>query len=91
MSEYCQPASNGDRSGGTMPLAAATAIGTVFGTVDCAKAPVLPNLLSSKQLRTIRLAKRRGGDSNPRYGYPYTGFRNQLLQPLGHLSNTILT
>ena len=30
--------------------------------------------------------ERRGGDSNPRYGRPHTGFRNQLLQPLGHLS-----
>ncbi len=34
--------------------------------------------------------KRRGGDSNPRYSYPHTGFRNQLLQPLGHLSCWIL-
>ncbi len=32
------------------------------------------------------LLQRRGGDSNPRYGYPHTGFRNQLHQPLGHLS-----
>lgn len=30
--------------------------------------------------------KRRGGDSNPRYGYPYTAFPVLLLQPLGHLS-----
>ena len=29
---------------------------------------------------------RRGGDSNPRYSHPHTGFRNQPLQPLGHLS-----
>src|SRR5690606_319004 len=29
----------------------------------------------------------RGWDSNPRYGgYPYNGFRDRLLQPLGHLS-----
>ncbi len=33
-----------------------------------------------------RAKNRRGRDSNPRYGEPYTGFRNQLLQPLGHLS-----
>jgi hypothetical protein len=31
-------------------------------------------------------SERRGRDSNPRYGCPHTGFRNRLLQPLGHLS-----
>ncbi len=30
---------------------------------------------------------RRGGDSNPRYAFAHTGFRNQLDQPLRHLSN----
>gem|GEM_PF-6407152 len=30
--------------------------------------------------------KRRGGDSNPRNGYPFTAFPVLLLQPLGHLS-----
>ena len=30
---------------------------------------------------------RRGRDSNPRYTFAHTGFRNQLLQPLGHLSS----
>ncbi len=29
---------------------------------------------------------RRGRDSNPRYGYPYTRFPSVLLRPLGHLS-----
>ncbi len=29
---------------------------------------------------------RRGRDSNPRYGFPYTAFRERRLQPLGHLS-----
>ena len=29
---------------------------------------------------------RRGWDSNPRYGYPHTAFRERHLQPLGHLS-----
>ena len=29
---------------------------------------------------------RRGWDSNPRYGSPYTRFPSVLLQPLGHLS-----
>jgi hypothetical protein len=36
-------------------------------------------------LRSTR-SQRTGWDSNPRYGYPYTGFRDRLLQPLGHLS-----
>ena len=31
--------------------------------------------------------KRREGDSNPRYGYPYTAFPVLLLRPLGHLSS----
>ena len=30
--------------------------------------------------------KRRGGDSNPRNGYPFTRFPVAFLQPLGHLS-----
>ena len=34
------------------------------------------------------MKKRRGGDSNPRYGYPYTAFPVLLLQPLGHLSGS---
>ena len=35
----------------------------------------------------MRVAKwRRGGDSNPRYSCPYTGFRNQPIRPLWHLS-----
>ena len=29
---------------------------------------------------------RREGDSNPRYGFPYTRFPSVRLQPLGHLS-----
>jgi hypothetical protein len=31
---------------------------------------------------------RTGWDSNPRYRCRYTGFRDRLLQPLGHLSCT---
>ena len=31
--------------------------------------------------------ERTGWDSNPRYRYRYTGFRDRLLQPLGHLSS----
>ena len=34
--------------------------------------------------------KRRGGDSNPRYGhYPYDGLANRYLKPLGHLSRIV--
>lgn len=33
-----------------------------------------------------RRGKRRGGDSNPRNGYPFTRFPVAFLQPLGHLS-----
>ena len=29
---------------------------------------------------------RRGGDSNPRYGFPYARFRGEFFQPLRHLS-----
>src|ERR1700686_5050075 len=29
---------------------------------------------------------RRGRDSNPRYGFPYSSFQDWRLQPLGHLS-----
>lgn len=36
----------------------------------------------------IGFKKRRGRDSNPRYGYPQTAFRMRLLQPLGHLSRS---
>ena len=33
-----------------------------------------------------RLEWRTGWDSNPRYGFPYTRFPSERLQPLGHLS-----
>ncbi len=35
---------------------------------------------------TQGLKWRTGWDSNPRYRYRYTGFRDRRLQPLGHLS-----
>jgi len=41
---------------------------------------------SHEKRDSASLDNRRGGDSNPRYSYPHTGFRNQPLQPLGHLS-----
>src|SRR5690348_18363705 len=34
-----------------------------------------------------RVTERTGRDSNPRYPYGHTGFRDRRLQPLGHLSN----
>src|SRR5581483_4829577 len=33
---------------------------------------------------------RRGRDSNPRYGFPYTRFPSERLKPLGHLSVTLV-
>ena len=33
---------------------------------------------------------RREWDSNPRYGFPYTRFPSERLQPLGHLSGAPL-
>ncbi len=35
---------------------------------------------------SVAKEKRRGGDSNPRSGKPDTGFRDQRIQPLCHLS-----
>src|SRR5437867_3761706 len=32
--------------------------------------------------------KRRGWDSNPRWSYPHSGFRDRPVQPLQHLSET---
>ena len=34
--------------------------------------------------------KRMGRDLNPRYGYPYAGFQNRCLKPLGHPSVAVL-
>ena len=39
----------------------------------------------SRNAATLRI-KRRGWDSNPRYGCPHTRFPVAFLQPLGHLS-----
>ena len=36
------------------------------------------------------LAKRRGGDSNSRYPFGQTGFRNRRIQPLCHLSGYLV-
>ena len=33
--------------------------------------------------------KRREGDSNPRYGYPYDSLANCWFQPLTHLTKTV--
>src|SRR5580658_4175686 len=40
------------------------------------------HVLSSSKQRSWR----RGRDSNPRYGFPYSSFQDWRLQPLGHLS-----
>ncbi len=34
--------------------------------------------------------KRRRRDSNPRYGYPYNGFQDRRLKPLGHSSKSFV-
>jgi hypothetical protein len=43
-------------------------------------------LALSQQSEDYDYSKRRGRDSNPRYGYPYTRFPVAFLRPLGHLS-----
>lgn len=43
-----------------------------------------------RSMRSYSGGRRTGWDSNPRYGCPYTGFRDRLLQPLGHLSRVEL-
>ena len=49
--------------------------------------PSLFNKERAKKLQWDDLGwERRGWDSNPRYRKRYTGFRDRLLQPLGHLS-----
>ena len=63
-------------------------IGTIPVTINCVNQIASRKPLVSRDLRDARWVKRRGGDSNPRYGHPHTGFRNQHLQPLGHLSKS---
>src|SRR5262245_12527915 len=36
--------------------------------------------------KRTRLKERRGWDSNPRWSYPHSGFRDRPVQPLQHLS-----
>ena len=47
----------------------------------------LRRVLLPRHTSLIPQFTRTGWDSNPRYRYRYTGFRDRLLQPLGHLSN----
>ena len=48
----------------------------------CASMPwISPNLIRLEETQW-----RTGWDSNPRYGFPYAGFQDQSLKPLGHLS-----
>ena len=67
--------------------------GQVEATVTCSdgRAPIACGStwvtdVGKPHLRLGNADNRRGGDSNPRCGKPHTGFRNQPLQPLGHLS-----
>ena len=52
-----------------------------------------PNPLAQRnkknQQMLVLFIWRREGDSNPRYGCPYTHFPGVLLQPLGHLSKIL--
>src|ERR1041385_2067829 len=40
----------------------------------------------SYAFETTEWEKRRGWDSNPRWSYPHSGFRDRPVQPLQHLS-----
>ena len=62
----------------TMPTG--RAFGTVLGTVDCAKQLASRKVLHHNDLRDTYCAKRRGGDSNPRYRCdPVRRFSKPLL------------
>ena len=59
----------------------------VLGTkrrISSSGTPLFLNL--SPPPREHHIKWRRGRDSNPRYGCPYTRFPSVLLRPLGHLS-----
>ena len=43
--------------------------------------------LSEYDMRLLMWLRRRGQDSNLRYGEPYNGFQDHRLKPLGHLSH----
>ena len=43
--------------------------------------------LSITGIQLLKRLRRRGQDSNLRYGRPYNGFQDHRLKPLGHLSN----
>ena len=43
--------------------------------------------LSVNDILLVKWFRRRGQDSNLRYGEPYNGFQDHRLKPLGHLSN----
>ena len=42
----------------------------------------------SYAFETTEWEKRRGWDSNPRWSYPHSGFRDRPVQPLQHLSES---
>jgi hypothetical protein len=59
---------------------------TVADTVGCANQKPHRNWLSGNQLLWGSASERRGRDSNPRWSFPHTGFRDQHNRPLCHLS-----
>ena len=57
-------------------------------SISPAYACAINHLLNLQDLRRSQLGIwRRGRDSNPRYGFPYSSFQDWRLQPLGHLSS----
>ena len=42
------------------------------------------------RLGNVMRNQRMGRDLNPRYGYPYAGFQNRCLKPLGHPSGIVV-
>ena len=47
---------------------------------------IIAMMIFSARLKGGQKKWRRGGDSNPRYGYPYDGLANRCFRPLSHLS-----
>jgi hypothetical protein len=41
-----------------------------------------------REFSAVKTCWRRERDSNPRYGFPYSGFQDRLFQPLTHPSGT---
>ncbi len=59
------------------------------GYQDSNLGPPAPKAGALTGLRYIpKYIMRRGGDSNPRYSYPYVSLANWWFQPLTHLSKS---